>query len=129
MYQSHAVRDGVYLSKHSTLYAPRVIVDVGGNGSRGRVQLTHVPFSLCASTHGDECTIEVKTGKAVLELGLDSSSPLEITPAMNFVRFAGDTKSFEVSYLDEQRKRVRIRFDAAQVELRPVELRPARLDR
>jgi hypothetical protein len=124
LYQEHAVRDGSYLSKHSTLYAPRIIVEVGARGSRGIVQLTHAPFSLCHSTHGDECSMEVKVGNEIMMFGFGGRGNIEIVAFDRFVTFVGESKSFDIAYLDEKRKQVVIRFNA-QVP----ELRPARLDR
>jgi len=123
-YQYHAFRDGTYLTKHRTLYAPRFLVEVGFSGASARAGLTHAPFSLCESTHGDECSMEVKVGTETKTFGFGGRGEMEIVAIERFVKFAGDSKSFEVAYLDEHRKRVVIRFDAQVLELRP-----ARLDR
>ena len=122
LYQIYALRNGIYLSKHSTLYKPSVIVEVGANGARGRVQLTGAPYSLCAFMHADPCSVDVRVGDVTKPFAMNYGNAMEISPAQNFVAFAGTSKFFVVSYLDERRKQVRIQFDAAQIELRPPRL-------
>ena len=112
VYQETAIRYGVFQSKHSTLYPPRFRVQVGGAGRRGEVVLTNSVYSYCSYTAGKECSIVVTVSGKSKSYSVRGRGDLEFDDPQDVVAFVGASPSFILTYLDEKKRSVRLKFDA-----------------